>query len=57
MVTDWETGFGKFNWVIWKNIFIVLFGVFALVFGSQSAIVDIVNQLGGAPVESEGAKV
>ncbi|KAL5291971.1 path family protein [Megaselia abdita] len=47
MVTDWETGFGAYNWVIWKNVIIVLFGLFALVFGSLSAVNDILEQLVG----------
>ena len=47
MVTNWESGFGAYNWIVWKNILIVLFGLFALVFGSLSAIKDIVNELGG----------
>lgn len=47
MVTDWETGFGAYNWVIWKNVVIVLFGLFALVFGSLSAVNDILQQLVG----------
>lgn len=47
MVTDWETGFGAYKWVIWKNVIIVVFGLFALVFGSISAVKDILNQLGG----------
>ena len=43
MATDWETGFGRFNWVLWKNILIGIFGVGALIFGSESAIRDIVK--------------
>lgn len=41
MVTYWDDGFGKFNWIIWKNILVVLFGLGALFFGTQSAIRDI----------------
>lgn len=41
MVTYWDEGFGKFNWIIWKNILVVIFGLGALFFGTQSAIVDI----------------
>lgn len=42
MVTYWDEGFGKWNWIIWKNIIVAIFGVFALVFGSKSAIEEIV---------------
>ncbi|XP_058829880.1 proton-coupled amino acid transporter-like protein pathetic [Topomyia yanbarensis] len=43
MVTYWEQGFGQFNWIIWKNIFVFFFGVIALIFGSKSSIEDIIK--------------
>lgn len=43
MVTYWEQGFGKFNWIIWKNVIIVAFGCLALYFGSKSSIEDIIK--------------
>lgn len=43
MVTYWEQGFGKYNWVIIKNVIVCIFGMLALVFGSKSAIGDIVK--------------
>lgn len=43
IVTYWDVGFGPCNWVIIKNIFLFIFGVLALVFGSYTSIVDIVN--------------
>lgn len=43
MVTYWETGFGKFNWLVWKNILVSIFGIFALVFGSKDAIIEIME--------------
>ncbi|XP_055538168.1 proton-coupled amino acid transporter-like protein pathetic isoform X1 [Wyeomyia smithii] len=43
MVTYWEQGFGKFNWVIWKNVLVFFFGLIALVFGSKGAIEDIIQ--------------
>lgn len=42
-VTYWDQGFGKFNWVIWKNVIVCFFGIIALVFGSKSAIEDILK--------------
>lgn len=42
-VTYWEQGFGKYNWIVWKNVFVCLFGLLALYFGSKSAIVDIMD--------------
>ncbi|CAB0011240.1 unnamed protein product [Nesidiocoris tenuis] len=50
-VTFWDKGFGKFNWVAWKNVGMFLFGLVALVFGSYTSIVDIVNVYGkGEPI-------
>ncbi|XP_019894234.1 proton-coupled amino acid transporter-like protein pathetic [Musca domestica] len=43
MVTHWDTGFGAYNWIVWKNIVIFLCGIAALVFGSNSAIADIMK--------------
>ncbi|CAH0547349.1 unnamed protein product [Brassicogethes aeneus] len=43
MLTFWDKGFGKYNWKILKNIIVVLAGVFALIFGSEQAILDIVR--------------
>lgn len=43
LVTHWDTGFGAYNWIVWKNIVITVCGVTALVFGSMSAIQDIVG--------------
>lgn len=41
MVTYWDEGFGKYNWLVWKNILVVIFGLLALFFGTESAIRDI----------------
>lgn len=43
MVTYWDQGFGKYNWVIWKNILVCFFGIIALIFGSKSSIEDIIK--------------
>lgn len=43
VLTFWDKGFGKFNWKIFKNVIVVLTGLLALIFGSKSAIVDIVT--------------
>lgn len=47
MVTYWEQGFGKFNWIIWKNVIICAFGFLALYFGSKASIVDIMKLYSG----------
>lgn len=43
MVTYWDQGFGKYNWIIWKNVVICAFGLLALYFGSKASIVDIMQ--------------
>ncbi|CAH0765622.1 unnamed protein product [Bemisia tabaci] len=40
-VTYWDVGFGSFNWIVWKNILVLIFGVLALVFGSATSIKGI----------------
>ncbi|KAL6426251.1 hypothetical protein ACFW04_009051 [Cataglyphis niger] len=42
-VTYWDVGFGPGNWVALKNVIICVIGVMALIFGSRSAIIDIVK--------------
>lgn len=49
-VTYWEQGFGKWNWVVWKNALVVVFGVFALIFGSKSAIEEILAMYTTTPI-------
>lgn len=43
MVTYWDEGFGKWNWIIIKNVVVVVFGIMALIFGSMSAIKEIIG--------------
>lgn len=35
-------GFGKFNWILWKNILIILFSLVAIFAGTFSSIQDII---------------
>ncbi|KAI5734855.1 hypothetical protein M8J77_011261 [Diaphorina citri] len=42
-VTYWDVGFGPGNWRVWKNILVLIFGVLALVFGTQTSIGDIMR--------------
>lgn len=43
MLTFWDKGFGPCNWKIFKNVLVVFMGILALIFGSKSAISDIVG--------------
>ncbi|KAH0955802.1 hypothetical protein HN011_004109 [Eciton burchellii] len=42
-VTYWDVGFGPGNWVALKNVIICVIGLMALIFGSRSAIIDIMK--------------
>ncbi|TDG52519.1 hypothetical protein AWZ03_000752 [Drosophila navojoa] len=48
LVVHWDSGFGPGNWILWKNIIIMLCGVAALIFGSLSAIQDIMKVYSGS---------
>lgn len=52
MLTFWDKGFGKFNWKIYKNIVVVFVAIMALIFGSKSAIEDIVAMYSSKPVSN-----
>jgi len=43
IVTYWDKGFGAYNWVMVKNVFVLAFGFLALIFGSYTSILDIIN--------------
>lgn len=42
LVTFYDIGYGRFNWILYKNFICIAFGLFALVFGSIAAILDII---------------
>lgn len=52
MVTYWDEGFGRYNWMVWKNVLVVLFGLAALFFGTQSAVRDIMALYSDNPSEA-----
>ncbi|KAL9905332.1 proton-coupled amino acid transporter-like protein pathetic isoform X1 [Glossina fuscipes] len=52
LVTHWDTGFGSYNWIVWKNIVIAICGLAALTFGSMSSLKDIINLYTAEPLES-----
>lgn len=45
--TFWEHGFGKYNWVVWKNVFVIAFGCMALWFGTKASIEEIIEMYVG----------
>jgi len=50
--TYWDQGFGKFNWIVWKNMVLLAFGIFALIFGTKDAISDILKLYTGPPQDT-----
>nr|CAI5853461.1 unnamed protein product [Callosobruchus analis] len=54
MLTFWDKGFGPFHWKILKNVIVVAAGLLALIFGSKSAIQDIVYMyVGNSTISKE----
>ncbi|XP_030385623.1 proton-coupled amino acid transporter-like protein pathetic isoform X2 [Scaptodrosophila lebanonensis] len=49
LIVCMDTGFGAYKWVLWKNVIITICGIFALVFGSLSAIKDIMKVYSDTP--------
>ncbi|KAG8230404.1 hypothetical protein J437_LFUL010205 [Ladona fulva] len=43
IITFWEKGLGKYNWILWKDIFIMIFGVLGFGFGTYASIMNIVS--------------
>ncbi|XP_068632593.1 proton-coupled amino acid transporter-like protein pathetic [Battus philenor] len=43
MITFSEIGYGPYNYLVWKNILVLLFGLFALVFGTKDAVISIID--------------
>ncbi|XP_057334976.1 proton-coupled amino acid transporter-like protein pathetic [Microplitis mediator] len=42
-ITYWDIGFGRFKWMVYKNILVAFIGCFALIFGTKSAIEGIIK--------------
>ncbi|XP_063236029.1 proton-coupled amino acid transporter-like protein pathetic [Bacillus rossius redtenbacheri] len=43
--THWERGLGKWRWLLWKNVFIIVFSLIALFTGAYSAILEIIEEM------------
>lgn len=35
LIVHWEDGFGKYNWILWKNILITICGIACLFFAPR----------------------
>nr|CAD7452075.1 unnamed protein product [Timema tahoe] len=42
--TCWESGLGRWNWLLWKNLLIIIFSLVALVTGTYISVGDIIKQ-------------
>lgn len=39
----YPNNFGKYNYILWRDIFVLLFGFFALLVGTVTTIIDIID--------------
>lgn len=43
-VICWEKGFGKWNYILWKNIFLAIVAILAVISGSITSMADIIAE-------------
>ncbi|XP_032526993.1 proton-coupled amino acid transporter-like protein pathetic [Danaus plexippus] len=43
IITFWDIGFGPYKYLIWKNLLVLIFGLFALIFGTIDAFKSIIS--------------
>lgn len=43
IITFWPNKLGHYNWVLWKDILIVLLGFAGFFFGTYASIANIIN--------------
>lgn len=43
IITFWPNNLGKHNWILWKDIGIMIFGILGFVFGTYTSIEQILN--------------
>lgn len=44
IIVVYDQGFGRFNWILWKNLLIIGFGVLGLVTGTMTSLHDMFKQ-------------
>jgi len=42
LCVDWEYGYGKLNWRLWKNVALIIFGLVGCVTGTFVSILEII---------------
>ncbi|ALC39884.1 CG13384 [Drosophila busckii] len=43
IITMYNVGYGRYNWILWKDIAIFLFGIAGFVFGTWASLAQILN--------------
>ncbi|XP_016967587.1 proton-coupled amino acid transporter-like protein CG1139 isoform X4 [Drosophila biarmipes] len=43
VITFYNVGYGRFNWMLWKDFLILIFGLAGFVFGTWASLAQIVN--------------
>lgn len=43
IITFWPNQLGRNNWVLWKDIGIMLFGILGFIFGTYTSLAQILN--------------
>jgi len=43
ILTNWSNGYGKYNWCLWKDIVLIVFGTIGFVTGTYVSIENILN--------------
>lgn len=43
LIFCWERGLGKYSWIMWKDLALILFGSFVLVAGVTQSIREIIK--------------
>lgn len=43
IITFWPNQLGRHNWVLWKDIAIMLFGILGFIFGTYTSLAQILN--------------
>lgn len=45
IITFWPNGLGKNNWLLWKDLAIMVFGIMGFVFGTYASVSQMVNKV------------
>lgn len=43
IITFWPDRLGKYDWILWKDVLIMLFGIAGFVFGTYASVANILT--------------